>query len=288
MSPLQPSNDANQKTQLDRYLQDELETMQKAFQIRLSQLEKRYQRQLVLEQKRNAADVVAPSHVQLRRNVNPLCPQHPLTTQRRLSWHSDLPASQAMDALVDSEENRAGSSLGIESDASAGESDAEYEAGKRGVRFDVYNNEGAEATRNLPGVLRNVRPSSHDLPPTPPHHSTPQAREGLKGGARTWQDGSRSTSPRMSPIKGFCEDEDESLTEEAKALIQERIREYREKMMQYFKERSEARIASIEKKYQSHMSEVERQCEAKASQKLGQLENRIKDLEHMLEVQTMV
>lgn len=285
---LQPANDNNQKTQLDRYLQDELETMQTAFQIRLAQLEKRYQRQLVLEQKRNAAAALASSQVQLRRNANPLHPQASLTSQRRRSWHSELQANQEMDELVDSEDRRAGSALGVESDCSAGDSDMEHEeAGQRRVGFAGYNNEGAEASRNIPPVLWNVRPSTQARPP-PSHHSTPK-QNGLKGGTRSWQDESEnSSSPRLSPVRGFCEDEDESLTEEAKALIQERIREYREKMMQYFKERSEARIASIEKKYQVHMTEVERQYEAKASQKVGQLESRIKDLEYMLEVQTMV
>ncbi len=270
--------------------------MQQAFQIRLSQLEKRYQRQLVQEQKRNSAAALVSSqvnNVQVRRNVNPLCPQQPLTSQRRLSWHSDLPGKQDMDELVDSEEHRAGSSLGIGSDYSAGESDIETEREQRRVGFNIYDNEGAAASRNLPADLRNVRPSNRPLPPPPiPHYSTPRPQGGLKGGARLWHEGGgneyQTPGPRMSPVKGFCEDEDESLTEESKALIQDRIREYREKMVHYFKEKSELRIASIERKYQVHMSEVERQCEEKASQKLGQLEDRIKDLEHMLETQTMV
>ena len=234
---LQPSNDGEGQTQLEKYLEGELETMRQAFQIRLTQLEKRYQRQLVSEQKKKAAGGRVPLR---NKNTNPLSPQQ--------QQHQDL------DCLVDSDK-RAGSSL--ESDCSIDESDIEQ----------LDRN-----CKNLGG-----------------EHSTPKQKEGLKGGARSWrEEESGQTSPRMSPIKGFYEDDDESLTEEAKLLIQGRITQHREKMMKYFKEKSEARLALIEKQYQAQMSEVERKCEEKATEKLTKLESRIKDLENIIEVQTLV
>ena len=216
--------------------------MRQAFQIRLSQLEKRYQRQLILEQRKNATNGVF--QVRLRKKSNPL---QQCTTKRRGSWHSQSPERE-----IDNPEQRSGSALGLQSDSSIDESDIEP-----------------------CGELQ---------------HSKPKQKEGLRGGARTWRDDSDDNSPRMSPVWGD-EDEDEddeTLTEEAKALIQEKTKQYRQKMTKYFKEKSEAQIASVEKHYQAQMSEVERRCEERASERLDHLKSRIKDLENRLVVQTLV
>ena len=63
---------------MDRYLQEELETMRQAFQIRLAQLEKRYQRRLVQEQKRNS---------QHQKASTPQPQRHTSILQRRRSWN---------------------------------------------------------------------------------------------------------------------------------------------------------------------------------------------------------
>lgn len=245
---------------MERYLQDELETMRQAFQIRLHQLEKRYQRQLILEQKKHTGKTK-----QRRRNVNPLSSQQ--ATGRRNSWHS---YASNTDNQVE-EEKRAQSSLGMESDCSIDESDIEPEAGLRRIQ----EPRGAEERHNELG--RGLRGGD----------STPKQKEGLKGGSQSWREEAESTrqSPRMSPVRGF--EEDDSLTEEAKALIQEKTREYREKMTRYFMEKSEEKITVIERQYRAQMSEVERRCEERATEKLVRLENRIKDLEKLVEGQTL-
>jgi len=237
---LQPSTDSEGQSQLERYLQEELDTMRQAFQIRLSQLEKRYQRQLILEQRKNATNGVF--QVRLRKKSNPL---QQCTTKRRGSWHSQSPERE-----IDNPEQRSGSALGLQSDSSIDESDIEP-----------------------CGELQ---------------HSKPKQKEGLRGGARTWRDDSDDNSPRMSPVRGYEDEDDETLTEEAKALIQEKTKQYRQKMTKYFKEKSEAQIASVEKHYQAQMNEVERRCEERASERLDHLKSRIKDLENRLVVQTLV
>lgn len=243
----QPSSDSDGKSQLEQYLQDELDTMRQAFQIRLNQLEKRYQRQLVLEQQRSTANGV----IQLKNKVNPVSSSQQST--RRRSWHSGMP-SQDRDDFV-SPEQWTVSPLAFESDASIDETDP--------VQRRSRPNQFVGLTNGQRGELN----------------------EGLKGGARSWREDSDEHSPRLSPVK---EDEvAESLTEDAKILIQEKTRQYREKMLKYFKEKSEAQIASIEKHYEAQMGEVERKCEERATERLVHLESRIKDLETML-VQTLV
>ncbi len=84
----QTTNEA-EKSQLEDYLQKELETIRQAFQIRLNQLEKRYQRQLELEKHKHILSPLLPQQV------------HPNPSQRREqaklkrnSWHSCMPTEQ--------------------------------------------------------------------------------------------------------------------------------------------------------------------------------------------------
>ena len=223
--------------------------MRQAFQIRLHQLEKRYQRQLILEQQRNTANGV----VQLKSKVNPLSPpSQQSTSTRRRSWHSGM-SSQETDDFI-SPDQWTVSPLALESDSNIDDTDL------------VERRSGQNMFMGLTNGQRELN-------------------EGLKGGARSWREESDEHSPRMSPVKE--EEVGESLTEDAKILIQEKTRQYREKMLKYFKEKSEAQIASIEKHYQAQMGEVERKCEERATERLVHLESRIKDLETML-VQTLV
>lgn len=51
---------------------------------------------------------------------------------------------------------------------------------------------------------------------------------------------------------------------------------------------SEAKIAAIERQYEVQMSEVENRYRSQATEKLSRLETRVKDLEKMLDLQTLV
>ena len=51
---------------------------------------------------------------------------------------------------------------------------------------------------------------------------------------------------------------------------------------------SEAKIAAIERQYETSMTEVEKRYQSQATEKLSRLETRVKDLEKMLDVQTLV
>ena len=51
---------------------------------------------------------------------------------------------------------------------------------------------------------------------------------------------------------------------------------------------SEAKIAAIECQYEAQMGEIEKRCKSQATEKLSRLENRVKDLEKLLDVETLV
>ena len=290
LSTLQPSTDSEQHSHLERYLEDELETMRQAFQIRLSQLEKRYQRQLVLEkQRRNSHSPIQPRR--LSRRMNPLSPpgylggsgggMAPPGRARSNSWHSALSDEEEMDKLV-GREKRSGSIRRAGSDGSIDESDLEPDRRKSCLR--VGRNPVA------PGKLAAELSRNHLRGPgqNPPQQSTPKPKLGLKGGTSSWQEErNESNSPRMSPVRGFYDD-DVPPSEAAKALIHSKVRTHQGKMMTYFQEKAEAKISTIEAQYQRQMGEVERKCEQRATQQLTHLESRIKDLECRLEVQTLV
>lgn len=260
--------------------------MRTAFQIRLSQIEKRYQRQLILEQQKNRQ---SPLLVR-----NPLIPpQQRNTNTRRNSWHSCIPGNQDLDGLV-APEVRSGSSQGFDSDFSVEGSDVESDIvpvnrvsrRKKAVQFslggpDMYEHDSSPGPPDVAKVGHQANSKlAHSV------HSKP--KEGLKGGNGSWGDTSRDEeSPRLSPLAEL-DDEKALLSEEARTVIQKKIQQYREKMGKYFQEKSEAQIAVIEKQYLVHMDEFRRQCSEREEEKVNHLENRIKDLENLLEVQTLV
>ena len=258
--PPQPSAQARHGSQLERYLQDELETMRQAFQIRLTQLEKRYQRQLILEQKRGGASPkqspARSSQVQLRAKRGDATTPH-RTSGRRNSWHSALPDEEA-GGLVAGMARRSDSTQSLDSDCSVDDITTKPH---RGIPDEYTSSSGRDG-------------------------SGPPGKPGLRGGARGWQEGG-AESPRLSPMR-VMEEEEEHLTEKAQQLIQSKMAEYRDKMMQYFKERSEARIVAMEAQYQTQMGEVERQAKERASHHLVAMEKRLKDLESRMDVQTLV
>ena len=145
---------------------------------------------------------------------------------------------------------------------------------------------GGEATYSIPRSARDIHGNV-------PMYSTPtKAKVGLKGGAKSWRDESTETtldSPKLSPVSNeLSQDDSIAIDDDAKALIQIKLDEYRGKMMKYFQEKSEAQISVIEEKYQKQMAEVRRKYNNEASEKVSHLTTRIKDLENMLDVQTLV
>ena len=261
--------------------------MRTAFQIRLSQIEKRYQRQLVLEQQKNRQ---SPLLVR-----NPLVPpQQRHQNTRRNSWHSCIPGNEDLDGLV-IPEVRSGSSQGFDSDFSVEGSDVESDIvpvnritrKKKAVQFsmggpDVYEHDSS------PGPADDSPVKGHRAFSKLSHSIQSKSKEGLKGGNGSWVDGCQEQeSPRLSPLAEL-EDDKALLSNEARGVIQKKIKEYRQKMGKYFQEKSEAQIAVIEKEYLVHMNEYRRQCSEREVEKVSHLENRIKDLENLLEVQTLV
>lgn len=260
--------------------------MRTAFQIRLSQIEKRYQRQLILEQQRNRQ-----SPLPIR---NPLIPHQRRPSARRNSWHSSMAGNQDLDGLV-LPEVRSESSQGFDSDFSIEGSDAESDVGmvskrKKGVQFshggpDVYECDTS------PGPPDHAKSSSLPANSKLVHSiSSAKPKEGLKGGNGSWREGSQDhdqESPRLSPLAEL-DDEKALLTDEARDVVKQRIQQYREKMGKYFQEKSEAQVAVIEKQYLVHMDEFRRQCSEREEEKVNHLESRIKDLENLLEVRTLV
>ena len=327
-----------QQSEIDRYLQGELETMRRAFQIRLAQLEKRYQRQLrLLQQRQNSASGPLPSipaDVQLRAQ------RKGVSLHRRSSWHSCLSDSDTEDVEPD-QLHRSGSSQGFDSDCNV-ESDNDYvETEDQFMLDDPYRGHGGVMTGG-PGNLKLQRTQSLGVKPTAAQS------EGLKGGTRMRNvepgNGARA-GPLVSPVQGAVLDEVAVLSPDAKALVNERVSEHRERILQYFQQVhsltytrmhtftdththththiqytcihsrthtlththtlytqthpppssslscvqvSEAKIASIEQQYEMQMNEVENRYSSQASEKLSQLETRVKDLEKMLDIETLV
>lgn len=237
-------------------------------------------------------------------------------SERRNSWHSYITSEQELDKLAEPDEPRSSSSLGVDSDHSVDGSDVETweveEEEERDVGTKLKSvriaaslntvkskelsvNELPESTRDDPeGDHAYSVPRSIRAPPPPMAiYSTPtKAKVGLKGGAKSWKEERAQTSldsPKLSPVSNeLSQEEATSIDDDAKTLIQKKIEEYREKMMQYFQEKSEAQISVIEEKYQKQMAEVRRKSNEEASEKMSHLATRIKDLESMLDVQTLV
>ena len=196
-------------------------------------------------------------------------------------------------------EVRSGSSQGFDSDFSVDGSDVESDIvpvervsrKKKAVQFslggpDMYEHDSS------PGPADNAKGLNHHASSKLSHSSSVPAKktkEGLKGGNGAWRElgPPDQESPRMSPLADI-DDEKALLSEEAREVIQQKIHQYREKMGKYFQEKSEAQIAVIEKQYLVHMDEFKRQCSEREEEKVNHLENRIKDLENMLEVRTLV
>ena len=250
--------------------------MRQAFQIRLSQLEKRYQRQLMIQQQQSSSCVesLLPINVQLRARQKRANARH-----RRSSWHSCVSDSET-------EENpdpipRCGSSQGFDSDASVDDSDVELSP----------NDQSAES---VPCTSRDLgtgkgetysRRSHQQESPSQSHTSH------CMNGTRTWNEeegnGARA-NPSLPTILPQIPIADGSLSPVTKSVIRQRMEEQRANILKYFQQASEAKIAAIEHQYEVHMNAVEKQYQSEAVQQLSVLETRVKDLEKMLDVETLV
>jgi len=346
------------KPLLEKYLQDELETMRQAFQIRLGQLEKRYKKQLIAEQQRSvvarskkhageqaskeAGPPMSSSGDVQRRPPNPHTSSHVNSSKRRNSWHSYISSEQELEKLALPDDPRSDSSLGIDSDHYiTDDSDIEGESmlpeeegnyngssncSSRGIGSNEIdgNHSGSKYYFSSPQESNMVSMNNHQQQPLQQNHVYAHPRkvhveghsshhhyhrhghiykqprrypkEGLKGGDRSWREssGEKETSgnvphlPHMMNEDLGKDDENIPIDDDAKKLIQKKIEEYRENMMQYFQEKSEAQICTIEERYLKQMDQMRRKYDQRASEKVSHLTNRIKDLENMLDVQTLV
>lgn len=192
--------------------------MRRAFQIRLAQLEKRYQRQLRMEQQRHSSGAV-PSGVQLR----------PESTRgnlrnRRSSWHSCMSDSETEDPILPGQIQRCGSSQGFESDCSMEESDVEWSPTDQSVKR-VVSRDGV-GVQPSPKLLRTQSLSV-----------SPQVSEGgLKGGTRMWnveQGNGARAGPVLSPDILV---EEGTLPPGTTALVNERVSEHKAKILHYLQQ----------------------------------------------------
>ena len=220
--------------------------MRQAFTIRLSQLERRYQRQLLIEQQRNAVAVAngaggesaIPINVQLRARHR----VHHASYKRRSSWHNCLSDSDT-DEPAPMPIQRSGSSQGFDSDCcSEEESDVELtlahksddEALSRDHRHRTGGGGGNSNGGGSGGKMMKPLDRSHSL--SVASHPLGGSGGGLKGGARLSKErGGNHASPRLSPVRDTME-RNGTLSPEAKVLIQQRVGEHRSKILRYFQQ----------------------------------------------------
>lgn len=168
-------SESNEKrnSQLEKYLEEELETMRQAFHIRLSQIEKKYQRKIASMSTASAGG---------RSKTNSLIEED---NSRRASWH----------------------------------------AGEFGLTDNKDNLEREDET------LEEV----HDM--------------------------NGFDKPKLSD---FTDDNEEGeVPHETKRLIQERVEDYKSKMMEFFMQQAESQMASLELKYEEKLRSLQNQSSKK-------------------------
>ncbi len=137
-------------------------------------------------------------------------------------------------------------------------------------------------------VLNGDLPSGSDIYEHDPSLVN-ELPESLRGGDQsTTTKQSKTQDDSNKPTENeFSDYEDMSavcpVDEDSQKLIQQKVSDYHDRMLQHFKEKSEAQIVAIEQEYQSQINEVQRKCEDNASEEVVQLKGRIKNIE---EVQT--
>ena len=190
-------------------------------------------------------------------------------------------------------EKRSGSALGCgDSDVSGVESELSV------VKTDgdiSHTHTGPDVYEHDPSLVNELPESPRDTSQS--IHSTPvKTTECLKGGTKNWSDEKGQVNSEPSSDKDAYDFDYEDMSggtghsvhKDSHLLVQQKVKDYRERMLKHFREKSEAQIAAIEREYQSQINEVQRKCQYNATEKVVRLQSRIKDLENRLEVQTLV
>lgn len=216
--------------------------MRRAFQIRLVQLEKRYQRQLWMARQRNSTTAV-PSDVQLR-------PERTGTSfHRRSSWHSCVSDSDDYEELTSGNIHRSGSSQGFDSDFNPGSEDEAFD--DQSVERNYWSHDQENVTPTIMTsssgyqVRKNVQRSQSLAV-----NSTTSMNGMRTVGERMWNleqgNGARAGPTPVEEDEGVKVMEGErkereevdsgTLPPRAKALVNERVSEHRQRILQYFQQ----------------------------------------------------
>ena len=243
------------KSLLEQYMQEELETMRQAFQIRLGQLEKRYKKQLIMEHQRSVAKQsnqnakvvtpAVPSKVKCRTRHNSHAGSHTYIRKRRNSWHSYISSEQELDKLALPDDPHSESSVDIDSDQYITEgSDREMEPG---LSTEDTSATGKRKVEQSKQEKSDSSSSSLYVQPMTRSHE-------LKGKGKLGTEGCKENTMQLSPSK---EEHCPPVDDKVKMLIQKKIEEYREKM-HLFQEQSEAQICIMERNYLRKMYELKK------------------------------
>ena len=156
---------------------------------------------------------------------------------RRSSWHSCLSDSDYEDLEPGHVVHRSGSSQGFDSDCNVESDDEAFD--QLAARFQSHDHDnGIPQQMTLGGSpMRKYIQRSQSLAVNP----TPSGIRGLKGGARGWNvepgNGARA-GPQIPPVmqEGAAEVDTGTLPPRAKALVNERVSEHRERILRYFQQ----------------------------------------------------
>lgn len=196
-------------SEIDKYLQEELDTIRHAFQIRLTQMDKRYKRHLA-------------SVSSLQKTSSNNCPApmpHPQNDtfsrkhNRRSSWHGKMdettPPSGPAHPIGE------GFDSGSEESLSSSVADSSFHDNVSNVTVDSPVPNDNEQNR-----LDEVNDSRHD----------------------------------DDQLDDFTGGDDPTLPAEMKAIIQQRLQQYKAQMMEALMREAEEKIAAMEKNYANKMS----------------------------------
>ena len=159
---------------------------------------------------------------------------------RRSSWHSCVSDSDYEDLESGhAPVQRSGSSQGFDSDCNAESDDEAFDQLDQRIQSHDITDGGATHTEmSLGGAqFRKNLQRSRSLAV---NHTPPRAVEGLKGGTRMWNmepgNGARA-GPQLPPMQDEAGEVDAgTLPPRAKALVNERVSEHRQRILNYFQQ----------------------------------------------------
>lgn len=218
--------DNERKSELEKYLNDELDTIRQAFQIRLKQMEKRYKRQLASV---SALHKTSSNSTTGGRPINLGAKSH----KRRSSWHGKMDNRSEDDApptgIVNLLEN------GFESG-----SDESLNSSVAGSSCYNDDYESSESPEPIPSELNPETDSSGII--------TPNSLDEV-------EDIHAFNNPSL--VDFMIGEETVSLPPEGK-LIKERIQEYKARMMDYLMLQAEERMSAMEEEYKTKIDNAQR------------------------------